>query len=448
MCGIVGLMSDEGMGGNFKGRKGFLRQALITDTLRGDHSTGIASLRRDVKWAQGGEDVLLKKAVPGHDFVELRAYERFEKDLDLHRFVVGHNRLATKGAINSINAHPFHHGDITLVHNGSLWTHRWLTTEQMDVDSEAICKAFSEKDPRTVIPRLDGAFALVWIDHTTGLMHMVRNEERPLSFATIKNEKTVLYASEQPMLEWLANRNRFTIEKIYNIVPGNIITFGEDTTDVRNWTYEEVKLYTPKFYTGTGSYSSGKAGNSSGGSSKAEKRQKERIEKANKILGSYNLKVGDKVSFVPTHKQIIGGSTCHTHGVMFDDPFLMTVVHALHKDSINMDASYSAEIMSVKEEVIKGETIDVLILKPSTMEKVLNLSDQTGDDESANADEFFRGPDGTYITITEFEEKTKHGCANCSCDVFPSDHEDLEWAGNGLPICLDCQDSLPFNTKH
>src|SRR3546814_8848521 len=56
---------------------------------------------------------------------------------------VGHNRFATKGKVNDLNAHPFHYGNIVGAHNGTLEKSSWDALdkklgEDTDVDSQAI----------------------------------------------------------------------------------------------------------------------------------------------------------------------------------------------------------------------------------------------------------------------------------------------------------------------
>lgn len=125
--------------------------------------------------------------------------------------VLGHNRHATKGASGDPEgAHPFQHGNITLVHNGSLTTHYSLTTENFTVDSEAICKAISVDGIEAVAPKLRGAFALVWIDSDNNTLNFLRNEERCFAMAWNETTNRMWWASEMDMLKWQLNRDTFT----------------------------------------------------------------------------------------------------------------------------------------------------------------------------------------------------------------------------------------------
>lgn len=181
----------------------------MADVLRGVHATGIARVDMDttkdmnVAWVKDAYEESIFKRDP--------RYAKILTNTVTLTALLGHNRHATKGnSSDPSGAHPFTHGHITLMHNGSLTSHYHLTKETFTVDSEAICKAFSEKDPREVIPTLRGAFALVWVDEIEQTLNFVRNDERPLSFLFDHKKNTIAWASEDDMLRWLAKREGLT----------------------------------------------------------------------------------------------------------------------------------------------------------------------------------------------------------------------------------------------
>src|SRR3546814_12623264 len=45
---------------------------------------------------------------------------------------IGHNRAATLGKVNGLNAHPFRYDNIMGAHNGTLDTQSWLRLEEED----------------------------------------------------------------------------------------------------------------------------------------------------------------------------------------------------------------------------------------------------------------------------------------------------------------------------
>ncbi len=205
MCGIVSLFSTER--GYDRDVHSAMSQLLSANTVRGIHSTGLA-------FGGGFEADVYKKAVPGYDFVELAVTKRILTNYEKNQFLIGHNRAATKGVVSSENAHPFQHGHITGVHNGTLVTYRALvegTDPMYDVDSEYIFRGLEQSGAAELIPLINGAYTLIWHDATDNTVHMIRNEERPYYFAAIKGKSLLFGASEMPMLQWILNRNGLTI---------------------------------------------------------------------------------------------------------------------------------------------------------------------------------------------------------------------------------------------
>lgn len=152
-----------------------------------------------------------KRALPSPLYLELGSAQQHMSNFLSHTIALGHNRHATKGnSSDPEGAHPFQHDHITLVHNGSLTTHRELTAEHFTVDSEAICKAIAVDGIEVVGPKLRGAFALVWIDSKENTLNFLRNGEREFAIAWNTPGNRMWWASEQRMLEWSLNRDTFT----------------------------------------------------------------------------------------------------------------------------------------------------------------------------------------------------------------------------------------------
>ena len=201
MCGLVGVYGDL-----YVDHLKYFRQALIADYVRGKHSTGMTAVK-----ASG--DVFNKKlAIDPINFLDLKAVN--DNILNTNTLIMGHNRHATLGGINAQNAHPFEHGNITLMHNGTL-NNKVALQHQYDApvfgtDSELVCWLLNEYDVATIIPKLEGAFALTWYDAGEDTFNFIRNDERPMAMAL--DGGTLLYASEWRMLGWIMERNRLVIK--------------------------------------------------------------------------------------------------------------------------------------------------------------------------------------------------------------------------------------------
>lgn len=187
MCGLVGVAGYIGV----EERKVFT-DLLIMDQLRGQHSVGVMGLRKnDTVEVQ-------KRAIGVNDFLDLGKVNNLILN---SKILIGHNRYATQGKKNSVNAHPFTHGDITGVHNGTL-RQQFLLPDHKDfeVDSDNIFHAIAKNGINATWPLVNGAAALVWWDDSIGTLNFIRNEERPLWYCHSEDGHTIFWASEKHML--------------------------------------------------------------------------------------------------------------------------------------------------------------------------------------------------------------------------------------------------------
>lgn len=206
MCGHVGAAGQL----TVKHERVF-KTMLILDSLRGDHSTGVAVVSR-----QG--DVKLAKQV-GDPF---RLFDTKSFDRALQGFncvMIGHNRYATQGKVNSANAHPFEFSKIVGAHNGTLTNKHVLDDARLfDVDSENLYHHMNKNGVEDTIHKLDGAWALVWFDKEEGKLNFIRNDKRPLFFAVVKNQPELLFwASEKWMLSVALSREELEVEEIREV---------------------------------------------------------------------------------------------------------------------------------------------------------------------------------------------------------------------------------------
>ena len=205
MCGLIGVVGDYGK----EGRRVF-QELLYVNTLRGFDSTGIfnATFLKERKF--------VKKAIPAPDFLGLKAVDSLISANS--RVMVGHNRAATRGKINSCNAHPFEFENIMGVHNGTL-TERWLLDDyrDFDVDSENLFYHLQRNGLQSTIDKCDGAYALVWHDLDDNTINLYRNDQRPLWHAYTEDRKAMYWASEGDMLVWILERNRVKYKEVIEL---------------------------------------------------------------------------------------------------------------------------------------------------------------------------------------------------------------------------------------
>lgn len=216
MCGLIAIISKENKTLTNLFETAF-KQMLYVNALRGFDSTGICKID------YSNNPHITKDAIPAGSFLFKNKDNAF---LFTGKALFGHNRAATRGSITTEFAHPHKVDNIVLMHNGTLWTHRHLA--DVASDSLAITTAFSKEDPKIVIPKLNGAFALIWYDSKNKSYHWVRNKERPLFL--IETASSYVLVSELDMGLWILNRNDAKIISTKEILPYEYYSFKHEGT--------------------------------------------------------------------------------------------------------------------------------------------------------------------------------------------------------------------------
>lgn len=193
MCGHVGIAGKL----EFKD-EATMKRLLIFDYLRGPDSTGMATVKNN------GDATIVKMASHPIDLFDTKKFNDALTGAGALCFL-GHNRLATKGKVTGVNAHPYQFEHIIGAHNGTLdWSSvqdlEKATGDKFDVDSQAIFNAIAKLGVEATVPMLKGAWALVWIDLNEGSLNFLRNKERPFWIAYSKEFDKVFWASESPIL--------------------------------------------------------------------------------------------------------------------------------------------------------------------------------------------------------------------------------------------------------
>lgn len=235
MCGIVGVA------GNLFGKDiNAMRELLWADAVRGFHSTGVAMIGHTKR-----PSIIKHPGSPMNVFADKDFSQEFNMG---KRVIIGHNRYATVGDRTAENAHPFHHGAITGVHNGTLdYRARKVLTEneKFGTDSEALYYNIAHFGIEEVMAEMSGAWALVWHDYSNDSINFLRNDQRPLSYTFNENGTVMYWASEPEMLRWILLRNDIKHGPIYSTkhdvwirfkVPKGHEKWGEPTlTEVKGY---------------------------------------------------------------------------------------------------------------------------------------------------------------------------------------------------------------------
>lgn len=231
MCGIVGFISTRANGFLLDDLKFFNKALVINGLNRGMDSTGIYSVFKD------GGITSFKNNTNAMLFQEDLDYDQMMKyTLQEGRILVGHGRAATRGEVTRENAHPFHHEHICLVHNGTLWNHTDFA--KTEVDSEALAIALAESTPQEVLPKVRGAFALVWFNQQEDALYFIRNSERPLSIAELPGG--LFLSSESSLTEYLAERQKERIISIKEVPTEMLFKYDRQSGKL---TWESLPLH-------------------------------------------------------------------------------------------------------------------------------------------------------------------------------------------------------------
>jgi len=215
MCGIVGIADYSKFGIGDPEWNAFF-QMLVADTARGLDGTGIIKILEsghcDWRKSTGNPFDLLRRDGVEAKFIKKMLSKQFG------RWLIGHNRWATKGGVSDSTAHPFTHGKITLIHNGTVSSPKCIPElDDFAVDSEAICKAVDSRGIEKVLQEIVGPYAIVFYDSKAKTLNAVRNYGRPLYLAINPNTHRVMFGSEKEMLEWVASRNNWTMN--FGMIP-------------------------------------------------------------------------------------------------------------------------------------------------------------------------------------------------------------------------------------
>lgn len=220
MCGLVGVFGDISVR-----MEGLFEDLLILDVIRGPHSTGVAILKDEDKTPK-----VIKGVVYPNVLLESRDYQKATDGI-VNLLMMGHNRFATRGKVTKKNAHPFKRGDITLCHNGTLWSTYTLGIKQkFETDSETLTESISTNGIADTWENVDGAATLTWWDRKDKSFNVITNGKRPFHFGRTADKKTLIWASENWMLRGACSRKniKFDQDKTFYMPNETLYTFRQN----------------------------------------------------------------------------------------------------------------------------------------------------------------------------------------------------------------------------
>ena len=442
MCGIIGMASLSGTK-NWQDKESWFRKALLVDTLRGEHSTGIFCTDAI---QPNEEPFVFKKAMAGYDFLELNKTQEIINDIDKYTFIVGHNRKATQGSTVTKNAHPFQHEHITLVHNGTLDTRNGVPGSSLiEVDSEAICYAIAKNGAKDILPKLDGAYALVWYDSLQCTLNLARNNDRPLHFAFSEDGDNMFFASEPWMIRELVSSS-FKVKVVYKLKAGVHMQLDAMALDLKDYGVNNFNILPSSW-----GYSYGGENYVNYSSRNTKKGIGTMLEAKEKRLSDVGYTYGEKIRFERSVWTAHGknkdrgnlfGTVDYTDvpkDIVAAYNILTLIVTGGDKDTNNLFIGTARDTfhngsgkITIVVDCVQAY-IPSLVIEPDDV----NLLEGVLEDG-----EMVDGPGHKEITIKKFRELAKYGCCVCTGNISVDDAVDLEWTELDQPICYDCQDKM------
>lgn len=499
MCGIVGIISTSGTA-DYADKKKYFTNALFADELRGQDATGMFYVPKELPNAEGPFTAgWFKMAAPASAFVRHKNFNEIIFNVDNYKYIIGHNRYATEGSKHkTANAHPFKEKHITLVHNGGVSKHGLLVAhsqlEDVEVDSHVVCHNLAIHEPEEVIPRLSGAYVLIWHDSRDDSLNIIRNSQRPLAITKAKHHDTLYLASEAHMLSWMLHRQNVAHEEIIQPIPGRLFKFTPEM-GIKP-TVKDIPLYTVPAYRGWGGrvydsvyyseYDDAEEGDNvipfSQGRAASNKQRPPVVGNAghvgrldeNKInvngtrieipdllldnMADYNISPTDTYAFTPIDaKWPTAYDTMYAVVEGFLDDGTSARIYGVPKNIYTFNKDYDWVVKPIG--VLEFTPADSTLVDTTTIVQVVKYrvpddykftrefdpeeeepeeEDQDTFTDNYSDDTLYEGPFKRPIPRSEWLKAVSNGCCMCKESIYPRMAEDIVWLSNGLPVCPDC----------
>lgn len=174
-----------------------------------------------------------KRALPSPDFMNTKWYK--SQDFASKMFVGFHTRYSTVGGNSDKNSHPFVHGKIALMQNGTIsGSHKGIVRGKVspcDVDSDSVCWAFNEQGiEKTLNDDYRGAGVFMFFNLEEKSFNIIKNDERTLHFLKVRDKNTVIVATDAHALALAATRAKVPFDKVEEVKIDHWHKWGIDKT--------------------------------------------------------------------------------------------------------------------------------------------------------------------------------------------------------------------------
>ena len=446
MCGLIGACGFIGGGEN-----SVIKTMLQLDTLRGPHSTGLATVNK----ATGMMSVYKSLGTPWEFFDKYHSAFKYGKLPSGNKVVIGHNRWATTGEINEDNAHPFNTGNLIGCHNGTMDDRHLKNlegSEDHEVDSVVVLNNISEFGIVKTYPKMCGAWALVWYDKKKDCVHFIRNSKRPLYIARSKDKETLFWASEGWMIKVACSRHGIKIEEPYSTTTDTLYTISFKGKGVGIKTGKKLESFTPPtpVYT-TVNWDMNWQSRDAELEALRSKYDQEMIdfyvsgENPNGSLQAYTLDKFEEVRIFIQNKKMYHDALLDSTGWFFGKVICVTSV-------VGDDGEFK-NVLVIKTDTISteqkwGTTIEEAECgegeyKTLTSTKRKDLVTRQVD---SNVVEMCRvWGDEERVKPALWDETVAHGCVYCGSVPDSKDSELIKWLDQKSFLCVECSDDDHIN---
>lgn len=262
MCGIIGILSNCDIN-----VFDFIIESLLQLQNRGYDSSGVCLIDKSEfilhKYASTNEEDALEK---------LKKIHLSDKNINIG---IGHNRWATHGPKNDINAHPHisNNSEIVIIHNGIIENFKELKDFLIkngykfhtNTDTEVIANLleYNSKDEddftkviKKTIDELSGTYGLIIVNKKeTNRLYCVRNGSPLLlgfndEYAIITSEQSgfcnkintyiTLHNDDICYIEMKENKININYSNIYHENKINLINYDKTPDPYEHWTIKEI----------------------------------------------------------------------------------------------------------------------------------------------------------------------------------------------------------------
>lgn len=426
MCGIWGIIPGQTTVG-LNVRK-FIESCAIAGTVRGDHGTGIMMLGKN------GVHEIIKGAEDGIDLLTYKQASKaiYEAPSDVWAYV-GHNRAATRGPIDDDSAHPFRHGNITLVHNGFISNAEWLpgtvtSKDKNRVDSDLLCQSINDVGYEKAIDRAYGAYALCWHDQRDNALRMLRNSQRPMHMMRLACGG-IVFASEGDMLWWVAGRANLGRTEVRELSVDTLLTITSDRKCVGE------KIEAKSYYNYNYNYTGPRA--AEGAKSTTATTVVPLGKKRGGVLSSLGMNTQSVLEFEIYRIEPHHGHQNKYFGVCMNldkgasDELHNAIMYSAPHALLEIGSSIYVRPVGITKKSNRGtHTLIVRTRSAPTAE-------EQGPAEAE--DEKYIGPRGVLLAPGDWLREVAIGCTECRGKITIEDAPEVKWIFNETsPICPKC----------